>query len=114
MRVKSLARAGYRRLRAGSRSLERLQRQKVVGAAFLALTAIGILDYLSGVQITLAAAYGIPVLLVAWFVDAESALCLSAYSVGLWILGQGPAGYPNWWVPVVNGLLRLLFYACLV
>jgi signal transduction histidine kinase len=115
MRVKSLARAGYRLVRAGSRSVGRLPRKKVAAPAFLALSVIGLVDYAAGDQISLAGAYAIPVLLAAWFADPETAFLLSIYSMGLWIVAQAPpGGYANWWIPAVNGVLRLLFYACLV
>ena len=115
MRVRSLARAGYRMGRAWSRSMGRWPRRQIAFAAFGALSIIGLIDYASGNQVSLAGAYAIPVLLVTWFVDPEIAFLLAAYSTGLWVLAQTPTGgYANLWIPAVNGLLRLLFYACLV
>jgi len=115
MRVRSLARAGFRLVPAASRPVGRWPRRQIAFAAFGALSIIGLIDYAAGNQISLAGAYAIPVLLVAWFVDPESAFLLGIYSTCLWVLAQTPpGGYAGWWVPALNGLLRLLFYACLV
>jgi len=81
----------------------------------LLVVAIGLLDYLTGIEISLSVIYAIPVSIAAWYVGALPSLALALISVIVWIGGDLAAGlHPSSpWVPVFNAILRLIFYAFL-
>ena len=77
--------------------------------------AIGLLDYASGVEISLSVVYAIPISIVAWSVGARAAFALALVSVGVWMWGDFADGLQvsSIMVPVLNSLVRLIFYAFL-
>jgi signal transduction histidine kinase len=90
--------------------------QKIEMACLIAIFLIAYVDYLSGTQITLSVIYAVPISVAALFVGGWSAIILSVLSVILWIAGDFAAGLhvSAFYIPVINGLLRLLFYAFIV
>ncbi len=81
----------------------------------LLVIAIGLLDYVTGIEVSLSVVYAIPVSIAAWYVGALPALGLALLSVVVWIAGDLAAGlHPSsMMVPFFNALVRLVFYAFL-
>ena len=77
---------------------------------------IGILDYLSGWQVSFAAFYAYPVAITAWYVGARWAYALSLLSVILFTVGDVAAGFQflTWLILVWNALTRVIFNAIVI
>jgi signal transduction histidine kinase len=90
--------------------------QRIELACLLATLLIGYVDYLAGTEITLSVIYAVPISVAALFAGGWPALRLAVVSVILWIAGDFAAGLhvSAPFVPLANGLLRLLFYAFLI
>ncbi|HET7084715.1 MAG TPA: sensor histidine kinase [Rhizomicrobium sp.] len=91
-------------------------RERIGLACVLIILFIGYVDFATGTQVTLSVIYAFPIAVMALFVGGWSAIGLSVFSVLVWIVSDSAAGmkWPALFVPLVNGLLRLLFYAFLV
>jgi signal transduction histidine kinase len=78
--------------------------------------AIGVVDYLSGWQVSWAAFYVYPVAITAWYVSARWAYVLSILSVLLFTIGDVAAGFQflSWVILVWNALTRLFFNAIVI
>jgi signal transduction histidine kinase len=69
-------------------------------------------DYALGRQISLALFYCIPVSIMAWFVNPIRAFLLAVFGVVVWVMADSPLGAVfTPWIPLFNGLFRVLFYA---
>jgi signal transduction histidine kinase len=95
--------------------MARRSRWEVGMFMLLLVMAIGLLDYVTGIEVSLSVVYAIPVSITAWYVGAVPALGLALLSVIVWIAGDLAAGlHPsNIMVPFFNALVRLVFYAFL-
>lgn len=86
----------------------------ITGLACIGL--LGILDYLSGNELTLSLFYLLPIALVTWAVDQKTGLFMSFLS-GLTLLGAEIAAGQTYSHPVfylLNTLIRTLFYVVVV
>jgi diguanylate cyclase (GGDEF)-like protein len=86
----------------------------VVGITIIGL--LGILDYMTGNEITLSLFYLIPIVLATWAVDRKTGLFMSFIS-GLTLLGAEMAAGQTYSHPVfylLNTLVRTLFYVVVV
>jgi diguanylate cyclase (GGDEF)-like protein len=79
---------------------------------FILVTFLGVIDYVTGVELSLTLFYLIPIFLVAWFADENLALLLSAASALVWFLTDFVNGhiYSSDWIYVWNTLIRLGFF----
>lgn len=79
-------------------------------AASLAL--VGILDYLTGYEISFAVFYLIPVGIVAWRAGPRLAVAIAVLSSIVWYAAEIAAGYPysHPLIPVWNACVRLTFF----
>jgi signal transduction histidine kinase len=77
---------------------------------------IGILDYLTGWQVSWATVYAYPIILTAWYVGPGWAYGLSLLSVVLFQVGDLIAGFAflSWLIPVWNTFTRLVFYIIII
>jgi diguanylate cyclase (GGDEF)-like protein len=85
-----------------------------VGFAILGL--LGVLDYLTGNELTLSLLYLIPIVWVTWAVDQRTGLFMSFIS-GLALLGAETAAGQTYSHPIfylLNTLVRTLFYVVVV
>ena len=82
----------------------------VVG--FILVVVLGIVDYLTGVELSITLFYLIPIFLVTWFAGGNLGLVMSAASVMTWFLTDYANGliYSNVMVYVWNTLIRLGFF----
>ena len=77
---------------------------------------LGILDYVTGNELTLSLFYLIPIVLVTWFVNRKTGLFMSFIS-GLTLLGAEIAAGQTYSHPIfylLNTLVRTLFYVVVV
>jgi len=85
----------------------------LVAAICVVLVAlIGMLDYLTGYEISFFVIYLIPVLLAVWRVGVRFAVLVSLISVATWLSSNIAAGlhFSNWFVPVWNSMVTITFY----
>jgi diguanylate cyclase (GGDEF)-like protein len=86
----------------------------VVGITIIGL--LGILDYVTGNELTLSLFYLIPIVLITWVVDRDTGLFMSFIS-GLTLLGAEIAAGQTYSHPLfyfLNTLVRTLFYVVVV
>jgi diguanylate cyclase (GGDEF)-like protein len=85
-------------------------------AGFAIIGFLGIIDYLTGNELTLSLIYLMPIVLVTWFVDRKIGLFMSFLS-GLTLLGAEIAAGQTYSHPIfylLNTLVRTLFYVVVV
>ena len=76
------------------------------------LVGVGLIDYVTGYELSVLIFYLLPVSLAAWFVSRRFATTISFLSVGIWIVGDVEAGatYSNHIVLAWNATIILGFY----
>jgi signal transduction histidine kinase len=82
----------------------------------LALTStIGLIDYLTGNEVTVDPFYSIPILLMVWFGNKNLAIVISVFCAlaWWWANAAGGHGYSSEWLRVWDAIVRLMFF-CLV
>lgn len=82
----------------------------IVGLALIA--ALGSIDYLTPPEIDLSLLYLIPVLLIAWFTNAQLGVAASVASAGTWLVDDVTSGrtYSSYWITGWNIATRLGFF----
>jgi signal transduction histidine kinase len=77
---------------------------------------VGVVDYLTGFEISFSVFYLVAVSIAAWFVGPGVAVALSVLSVIVWLAGDYAAGarYSNSFVPVWNAVISLGSYLVVV
>jgi len=94
-----------------------IQSRLMAVATSLALVLIvGVVDYLSGYEISFSVFYLFAISFAIWNVGPVFAVFISALSVTSWLVGDWAAGvvYPNRFVPVWNATIILVFYLFVV
>jgi len=82
----------------------------------LALTiAIGLIDYLTGDEITVDPFYSVPILLMVWFGNRNLAIVISICCALAWWWANSAVGhrYSSEWFRIWDAIVRLMFF-CLV
>ena len=79
---------------------------------FILVVILGIIDYVTGIELNLTLFYLIPIFLVAWFADENLALVISAVSALTLFITDFSNGllYSNLMIYVWNTLIRLGFF----
>ncbi|MBU6402516.1 MAG: hypothetical protein KGS61_19520, partial [Verrucomicrobia bacterium] len=97
-------------------NLERCSRRWLVVASLAMLGFIGLVDYLTGFEMTFSAFYLLEVGLASWYVGQGFGLLMSVLSAVTWIGGDMAAGarYSNPFVPIWNALILIVFYFIVV
>jgi signal transduction histidine kinase len=77
---------------------------------------VGLLDYLSGYEISFSIFYLLPISLAFWTLGTPSAVAIAALSIASWLLGDWAAGvrYPNRFVPAWNASITFGFYLVVI
>lgn len=91
-------------------------RSAIRALAICGVLFVGLLDYLTGYEISLSVIYIIPIALAEWFVSARFAYLIAVLSVIAWLFTDTLAGshYSSLWAPLWNSLIRLvLYYGCI-
>jgi signal transduction histidine kinase len=92
-----------------------LRRRSAVLAFILALAltiAIGFTDYLTGDEITVDPFYSIPILVIVWFGNRNSAIAISICCALAWWWANSAVGhrYSSEWFRIWDVIVRLMFF----
>lgn len=81
-------------------------------AAFVTVAALGVVDYLTGSELSFSIFYLLPVSLAAWFVGKRAGVLISALSALAWFIADVTGGrvYSHPAIPEWNALVRLGFF----
>jgi signal transduction histidine kinase len=93
----------------------RLTRRQLIIEAIALVIGIGIIDYLTGYEVTFFPFYSIPILLLVGFDGTASAVAISILSALAWCWADAASGhiYRSEWLHLWDSILRLMFF-CLV
>jgi signal transduction histidine kinase len=96
--------------------LERCSHASLILIALAFLAVVGVLDYLTGFEISFSVFYLLSIGFAAWFVGRGFGFFISVMSVIVWEMGDLAAGahYPNIFIPIWNGLILTGFYFIVV
>jgi signal transduction histidine kinase len=80
--------------------------------ALLLALIIGIVDYLTGYEVTIYPLYAIPILSMVWFVDLNFALLISVLSTLVWWWADKASGhaYSSEWLRLWDAIVKLMFF----
>jgi len=95
-----------------SRQIERLDKRLIISGALALALLLGYLDHLTGFEFSFSLFYLLPVSVVAWYVDRNSALAVSLLSAAVWFASNKLAGqvYSRPLIDYWNTLVRLGFF----
>ena len=84
----------------------------IFAESLLFAIGVGVLDYVSGYEVSMFVFYGVPILAVAWWCDQKSAFVLAAVCALLWIWADALAGhvYEHEWMRVWEPLARFVYF----
>lgn len=84
----------------------------IFAESLLCAIGVGVLDYVSGYDVSMFLFYGIPILAVAWWCDRRSAFWLAAVCALLWTLADALTGHPyrHGWIRVWEPLIRFGYF----
>jgi signal transduction histidine kinase len=87
-------------------------RSAIFAEALLFAIGIGILDYVSGYEVSMFIFYGIPILAVAWWCGRRSAFILAGACALLWLSADALTGhfYPHRWIRIWEPLARFGYF----
>lgn len=95
--------------------VERLSTPVAVGAGLCAVGGLGILDELTGREISFSIFYLAPVAVVAWARGRSAGLFLAVVAAVVWgVVDLGGTRYSNGLIPLWNSLVRLGFFSITV
>jgi signal transduction histidine kinase len=95
-----------------------LQSQSRASALFQGLVLvglIGLIDYITGYEVTVFPFYSIPILLLVWRGDIAGSIGLAVLSASAWWAADAASGhvYSREWLHIWDAIVRLIFF-CLV
>ena len=92
--------------------LYKIPKVDILLISFFMIALLGIIDYLTGYEISFSAFYLLPVVFVAWFHEKSYAITVSVISASVWLVADALSGhyYSNVVIPVWNSIMRLGFY----
>mgnify|MGYP001791791437 CR=1 FL=1 len=84
----------------------------IFAESLLFAIGIGVLDYVSGYEVSMFVFYGIPILAVAWWCDRRSAFVLAAVCALVWVSADAWAGhfYRHLWIRGCERLARFGYF----
>jgi len=96
--------------------LESHSRSALIALAFLIIALIGLVDYLTGHEISCSVFYLLGVALAVWFVGKWFGVLVSVLSVAVWVAGDIASGaqFSSPLIPIWNAVILLLFYLVVV
>lgn len=76
------------------------------------IAVIGILDHITGFELSFSVFYLIPIILAAWYIGNQAGLALSLISAVMWLGMDYTSGhaYSQAWMPLWNAIVRLVFF----
>jgi signal transduction histidine kinase len=96
--------------------LEGCSRFALIAFAFAIIAMIGLVDYLTGHEISFSVFYLLGVALAVWFVGNRFGIVVSVLSVAVWVAGDFASGarFSSPLIPIWNALVLLTFYLVVV
>ena len=94
----------------------RIPKWSVFTFSVLFILILGVLDYLTGEEISFSIFYLLPVSVTAWYVDMKAGVVLGVASAVTWFLADLTTGhtYSNTAIPIWNAVVRLGFFLIVV
>jgi diguanylate cyclase (GGDEF)-like protein len=94
------------------RLLNGLSRWRIVAVACCAVVLIGVVDYVTGYQISVSVLYLVPVMLAAWYAGKRAGIGLAVLSSLAWLTVDIGTAHPydHFAIPFWNALVRLGFF----
>ena len=94
-------------------SLEAISRRRLIGISTVTVLILGIIDYLTGFELSISLFYLIPVAITAWALGNNSGLAFSVFSSIVWLSSDLLSGhvYPNPLFGLWNTFIRFGFFA---
>jgi diguanylate cyclase (GGDEF)-like protein len=95
-----------------NKSLSPNQRWAVLVLSILFLALLGIIDYRTGFEISIAFVYLLPIAVVSWFIGRKSGLVISVIGAATWQITNSLAGesFSSAFIPYWNAITRLAFF----
>lgn len=96
-----------------NRFLTGLSKWKILAISFCGIGVIGIIDYLTGYQVSVSVFYLMPVAIASWYAGRREGLFIAALACSSWFAADIAAEHPyeNLAVPIWNALVRLAFFS---
>ena len=94
-----------------------LETQRSTASVIVAIVAqlfiVGIVDYATGVEVSVGIFYLFPVCVAAWFLNLRAAtlVCICAAIIWLWADLRAGLRYSHWPIPYWNAIVRLGYFA---
>ncbi len=94
------------------RYLERSSTPAIVAVALFGVALIGLVDYLTGYEISMSVFYLGPVILASRYAGARAGVTVAVVSCIAWYVAELAAGHPysHAGIPIWNALVRLAFF----
>jgi len=98
------------------KQLENRSRIVLIAIAFLIIAVIGLVDYLTGHEISFSVFYLLGVTLAVWFIGKWFGTLVSVLSVAVWLAGDIASGarFSSPLIPIWNAVILLTFYLVVV
>jgi len=83
-------------------------RRALVAAGFLSIPVVGVVDWLTGSELSFSFFYLLPIFLVSWYGGFHASLSASLFAAFTWLLADDLAGrrYSEAWIPYWNMSVR--------
>jgi signal transduction histidine kinase len=99
----------------GMNALRRLSKQPrlvIVAAGLSSIVLLGLLDYLTGPEVSLSVFYLLPISVVTWFTDRRSGIVVATIGAAMWLVAdlKSGAAYSNPLIPYWNAGVRCAFF----
>ncbi len=98
-------------------SFDRAHSQILIFFQALALVgAVGLIDYVTGYEVTIFPFYSIPILLALWYGNRQSAIAISIFSALAWLGADVASGhqYSSEWLRIWDTVVRWMFFGLVI
>lgn len=94
------------------RFLSRFSGTVILFIALSGIALVGVLDYLTGHDISMSLFYLAPVAIAAWYNGRLATICIACLSCVVWYAADMATGYiyAQSWIPIWNAIIRLGFF----
>jgi len=96
--------------------LYKLSERSILIIGFFMVALLGVIDYVSGYEMSFAIFYLLPVMFIGWFSEKTYAAAASILSAVVWYLADILSGhlYSHTMLPIWNAIMRLGFFLLIV